>query len=328
MKPRDGSRAALAAAVSLLALLSAPPAARCGGKDQPVAPHYPEAKVLKHSVRALEAYWIPLGKLFGDGQAEKVQVVEGKWTHSTYANPPKSSVIEIGRRLGQQLRDAGFEIVYDCRDGDCGQGGRKTNGDWWDPNFQRRYLVGRFARDGGDVWVCVNVEAKSSSVPGQHDVDVIEAKPEPRVEKVQPDETDAGWLEHELGENGHVALHGIGFDDKKLVVLPSSEPTLQAIVQLLARDPRRKLMVVVHTDGSGDLRTSLQRSRKQAVALVGALVKKHGVAPGRVAGEGVGPLAPLAPNATEQGSALNRRVELVLQAGSPAPALKANQTSE
>ncbi len=325
MKAGAGSRAALAAAIVTLAWLSVPPAAHCGPDDPPMITHYPDAKVIKRSTRALESYWIPLGKLFGDGQAEKFQVVEGKWTHLTYENPPKSSVIEIGRKYDEKLRDAGFEIVYDCRDGDCGSGGRKTNGDWWDPTYQRRYLVGKLARATGDLWVCVNVQAKSPGAPGQHDVDVIEAKPEPRVEQVQPDETDAGWLEHELGESGHVAVRGIGFDDKKSTVLASSEPTLQAIVQLMARDPRRKLLVVVHTDLSGDLRTGVSRSRKQAQEIVAALVKKHGVAANRVVGEGVGALAPVAPS-TEQGRALNRRVELVLLAGNPAPSLKANAT--
>jgi outer membrane protein OmpA-like peptidoglycan-associated protein len=328
MKARDGSRAALAAALSLLALLSSAPAARSGPDDPPMITRYPEAPVLKRSVKALESYWVPIGKLFGDGQAEKVQVVEGKWTHLTYANPGKSSVIEIGRKFDQKLRDAGFEIVYDCRDGDCGSGGRKTNGDWWDPNYQRRYLVGKLERQGGDVWVCVNVWAKSASIQGQHDVDVIEAKPEPRVAQVQPDETDAGWLEHELGESGHVAVRGIGFDDKKSALTPSSEPYVQAIAQLLSRDPRRRLMVVVHSDGQGDVRGGIQRSRKQAAILVAALVKKHGVASGRILGEGVGPLAPLAPNGTPQGSALNRRVEVVLAPGSPVPGLKASQASE
>src|SRR5262247_531496 len=99
MNSRARSCAAFAAAVSLIALLSAPPAARCGDAIPSDGPHYPDAKVLKHSVKALEAYWIPVGKLSGDGQAEKVEVVEGKWTHTTYANPPKSSVIEIGRRF-------------------------------------------------------------------------------------------------------------------------------------------------------------------------------------------------------------------------------------
>jgi outer membrane protein OmpA-like peptidoglycan-associated protein len=42
-----------------------------------------------------------------------------------------------------------------------------------------------------------------------------------------------------------------------------------------------------------------------------ALAARHGIAPGRVVPAGVGPLAPVASNATEEGRARNRRVELV-----------------
>ena len=44
------------------------------------------------------------------------------------------------------------------------------------------------------------------------------------------------------------------------------------------------------------------------------LVEAHDIAPGRLAAEGVGYLAPRAPNDTEDGRAANRRVEVVLQA--------------
>lgn len=309
MRFRDGYRFVLS--VPALALMLAFGPVQAAREEHALVRRFPEAKVLKRSVSDLEAYWIPLGKLFGDGQAEKVQVVEGKWTHLTYSNPAKSSVIEIGRRYDQQLRDAGFEIVYDCRDGDCGQGGRKTNGDWWDPNFQRRYLVGRLERDQGDVWACVHVQAKGPNVPGQHDIDVIEAKPEPREAPVVRDETDAGWIEKQLNENGHVALYGIGFDPKRTMVLPGSEPTLQALAQLFAKDPRRRLLVVVHTDGLADWKSSLQGSRRQATALIATLVKKHGVPAARVVGDGVGPLAPMSPGADAPKGAGVRRVEIV-----------------
>ena len=311
------------AALAAVMVCSTP--ARPAGGDSPV-PNFPEAKQTKRSVKALESYWIPVGKLFGDGQAEKVEVVEGRWTHTSYTTPAKRSVVEIGRHYDQGLRNEGFEIVYSCRDGDCGTGGRKTNGDWWDPNFMRRYIVGRQARPEGDLWVCVHAQAKGPNLPAQLELDVIQAKPEPRVEEVKPDETDAGWLESELVERGHVAVRGVSFDPKKLTVLPESQPVLQAISQLMARDPRRKLLVVVHSDGATDVAASVQRSRKQAGALVTTMVKKFSVPAARVRGEGVGPLAPLTTNATQEGRATNRRIELVLVNPLAERSLKATQT--
>ena len=295
---------------SLIALILAAPPARAADEDHSMVQRFPEAKVLKRTVRSLEAYWIPLGRLSGDGQASKSQVIEGKWTHVTYSNPAKSSVIAIGRRYDQQLRDAGFEIVYDCRDGECGQGGRKTNGDWWDPNYQRRYLVGRLPREQGDVWACIHVQAKGPNTPGQHDVDVIEAKPEPREMPMTRDETNPEWMEKELQDHGRVALYGIGFDAKR-GVLPTSDATLKAVAQLLERDGNRRLLVVVHTDDRVHWKTGVQTSKRQATALLTALVRKHGAPAARVAGDGVGPLSPAEAGPGAPKGAGSARVEIV-----------------
>ena len=49
----------------------------------------------------------------------------------------------------------------------------------------------------------------------------------------------------------------------------------------------------------------------RAEAVVQALVGQHGIAAARLRGYGVGPLAPVASNDTDEGRAKNRRVELV-----------------
>jgi OOP family OmpA-OmpF porin len=324
MRFREGCRFALVA-LGLAAIVAAP--AQAARQERFSVKPFSGAKVVKRSASDLEAYWIPLGKLFGDGQAEKFQVVEGKWTHVTYSNPAKSSVIEIARYYDQQLQDAGFEIVYDCRDAGCGQGGRKTNGDWWDPNFQRRYLVGRLARPEGDLWACIHDQAKGPNVPGEHDVDLVEAKPEPRPEPVVRDETDAGWIETELNEHGHVALYRIGFDEKKHLPLTGSDLTLQAIAQLFSRDPRRKVLLVVHGNDLANWKADLQRSRKEAKGLIYTLVKKLGVPADRVAGDGVGPLVPMSPVAGAPPEATSRRVEIV-SVEPPASSLRATGSTE
>jgi outer membrane protein OmpA-like peptidoglycan-associated protein len=285
-------------------------------EDSSTLTEFSGAKALQHSVHPLEAYWIPLGKLFGDGQAEKVQVVEGKWTHVTYSYPNTSSVIEIARRYDEQLRAAGYEIVYDCRGAECGVGGRKSNGDWWDPNVERRYLVGRKERPAGDLWACVHVQGRTAKLPGSFDVDLVEGKPDVREQKMARDETDPAWLEQELSQSGHVAIFGIAFDDKSSALRPGAEATLRALSQVLSRDPGRRLLLVVHTDDVSRWKAGVQTSRKQAASLIAALIKRYGVSPARVAGEGVGPLAPMAAAASTKEPAHDRRVEVLLWAPS------------
>jgi outer membrane protein OmpA-like peptidoglycan-associated protein len=62
---------------------------------------------------------------------------------------------------------------------------------------------------------------------------------------------------------------------------------------------------------TGSYDYNLDLSRRRAAAVVAALGARFGVASGRLEPAGVGPLAPLAENATEEGRAQNRRVELV-----------------
>jgi len=76
-----------------------------------------------------------------------------------------------------------------------------------------------------------------------------------------------------------------------------------------------KLFVVGHTDGQGAPDDNQSLSQRRAEAVVGALVSKHGVAASRLRAVGVGMYAPIATNATEQGRAKNRRVELVPHSG-------------
>jgi len=112
---------------------------------------------------------------------------------------------------------------------------------------------------------------------------------------------------------GKVAIYGIYFDTGKADVKPESKPSLDQIAGYLKEAPSAKLHVVGHTDNVGGLDSNMALSRRRADAVIGVLTKTHGVAPGRLVGNGVASLAPVANNGTEEGRAKNRRVELVLQ---------------
>jgi outer membrane protein OmpA-like peptidoglycan-associated protein len=81
----------------------------------------------------------------------------------------------------------------------------------------------------------------------------------------------------------------------------------------LALTPNLKLYVVGHTDNVGGLAANLELSRRRAAAVVQALTTQYGVAAGRLQAYGAGPYAPVASNDSEDGRALNRRVDLVKQ---------------
>ncbi|MGC3999553.1 MAG: OmpA family protein [Anaeromyxobacter sp.] len=82
---------------------------------------------------------------------------------------------------------------------------------------------------------------------------------------------------------------------------------------MLKADPALRVYVVGHTDNTASLDLNLKLSQARAEAVVQALVAKQGIDAGRMVGRGAGPIAPVASNATEEGRARNRRVELVQQ---------------
>jgi len=124
---------------------------------------------------------------------------------------------------------------------------------------------------------------------------------------------DAKFMSEGINTTGHVAIYGIYFDFNKADVKPESETALKEITKFLQQDPKLKLYVVGHTDNVGGLDYNMKLSQQRAEAVVKELVSKYKVAPDRLKAGGVGPLAPVASNDTEDGKAKNRRVELVKQ---------------
>jgi outer membrane protein OmpA-like peptidoglycan-associated protein len=114
-----------------------------------------------------------------------------------------------------------------------------------------------------------------------------------------------------LEQSGSVRIYGILFDVDKAEIRPESKPTLAAIAELLRAQPGLSIFVVGHTDSTGALDHNVKLSAARARAVAAALGRDFGIAAGRLDAHGAGPLAPVAPNTTEEGRQLNRRVELV-----------------
>jgi len=124
---------------------------------------------------------------------------------------------------------------------------------------------------------------------------------------------DAKIMAEGISSTGHVAIYGIYFDFNKSDVKPESEPALNEIAKLFSGNPNLKVFIVGHTDNVGGVDFNLKLSQARADAVVKMLTTKFKINPQRLKAYGVGLLAPVAPNKTEEGRAKNRRVELVEQ---------------
>jgi outer membrane protein OmpA-like peptidoglycan-associated protein len=124
---------------------------------------------------------------------------------------------------------------------------------------------------------------------------------------------NAAQLQTGIKATGHIVVPGILFDTAKADVKPESGPALEQIAKLMQQDPSLKVYVVGHTDNVGTLANNLDLSKRRAASVVQVLETQYHIAADRLAPYGCGSYAPRMSNDTEDGRALNRRVELVKQ---------------
>jgi outer membrane protein OmpA-like peptidoglycan-associated protein len=122
---------------------------------------------------------------------------------------------------------------------------------------------------------------------------------------------EASAMGEAIDRDGRIAIYGIHFDFDSAALQPASDPQLAELAALMAARPGLEAIVVGHTDGQGAFDYNLALSQRRAQAVVDALVGRHGVARERLTPAGAGMVAPVARNNTEDGRALNRRVEIV-----------------
>lgn len=122
-------------------------------------------------------------------------------------------------------------------------------------------------------------------------------------------------IEIDLGEaikqEGKAAVYGILFDVNKSIIKPGSEKALTQILDYLNKNPQAKVIIVGHTDNTGDYARNMILSKERAMAVKNHLVTIGKISSARLQADGVGSLCPVSTNRTEAGKALNRRVEIV-----------------
>lgn len=143
--------------------------------------------------------------------------------------------------------------------------------------------------------------------------------------------SEPSWVEEratlEASINTHPEFDAIAMDDGGLLIrLPAAEgfatgetdPTpplrrlLEEITPLLQAFPDTDLLVLGHTDSIGSELYNLRLSIGRAEAVMDVL-RSHGVSLARLTADGRGEAEPIADNATPEGRAINRRVEIVVR---------------
>ncbi|MDP4199236.1 MAG: OmpA family protein [Bacteroidota bacterium] len=109
-----------------------------------------------------------------------------------------------------------------------------------------------------------------------------------------------------------IALRNVFFETDKAMLLPASFPELGRVKELLQAHPEYKLEIAGHTDSLGSEQHNQQLGKSRAEAVREYLVQQ-GIEGSRLTAKSYGSSKPVATNATDEGRAMNRRVEFVIE---------------
>ena len=108
-----------------------------------------------------------------------------------------------------------------------------------------------------------------------------------------------------------IVLRNLFFATNRATILPESELELQNLYNLLIEHPEIRIRITGHTDNVGSDRFNQSLSEQRANSIRSELIKL-GIDANRIEAEGKGKTEPVATNETNEGRALNRRVEFMI----------------
>ena len=116
-------------------------------------------------------------------------------------------------------------------------------------------------------------------------------------------------MREELNKTGFVALY-INFETGKADIKPESQKIVDQVADILKSDDSLSLSIEGHTDNVGTAAFNKTLSENRAKSVMNAIVAR-GIDKSRLSARGWGQEKPVGDNKTEDGRAMNRRVEIV-----------------
>lgn len=282
-----------------------------------------------------DAYVAPVG-VFGEGGLPSLSV-EGEVRRSAFRIATSGlTPLQILAPLRTQLEDSGYAIVLDCDATQCGG---------FDFRFATETLTApamtvnlrnyRFltAVQGPENKPTAVVTLLASASPSAAHIQIIRAgdlgdtpdqftRQGGRLQSSRPvarpgNTPDAppaasGDLARDLIAFGRVPLNDLDFGIGDVGAASQSAESIKSLAAFLRDNPTARIALVGHTDNTGALDVNSAISLERANAVRTWLIDTHDIDPARIEPHGVGYLAPIRSNATEEGREANRRVEAVL----------------
>ena len=319
-----------------------------GAADSPLTGRYEGSALFAQTTKAFDEITLPSGPAQGQKTRREEQKfaatvkAQGRVTRSVYIAPAGRSSLEVTTNFVDALTAKGFTPVFRCAGDACGESFQILKYRWDKPEthvlgqgyenlrvmFLKtemftdmtdvRYALYKKPAPEGDTYVAIYaaVHSGTSSVYQR----ALNGRVGVLVEIVEPKAMDrkmvvvsAAEIGGKVASEGKAVFYGIEFDFDKADIKPESEPQLAEMAKYLQANAKTQVFVIGHTDNKGTLDYNLGLSGRRADAVVKALAGKYRIDTKRMTARGLGPLAPVATNRTDDGRAKNRRVELVEQ---------------
>jgi OOP family OmpA-OmpF porin len=254
----------------------------------------------------------------------------------------QQTTLQILVPLRDQLAVAGYDVIFECADTDCGGfdfryalpvlpepdmhvdlgdfrylAAQRSEGA--DPEYLT-LLVSRSAERG-----FIQVTTVGGQLPAVEELATATKSPFPNSDPSSgpvldddataalPVEVEALPLPDILEAKGRAVLRDLSFRTGSSELDEAEFGSLLTLATYLKAQPDRAVVLVGHTDAEGALESNIALSRRRADAVRARLVTQLGVPSVQVVAEGVGYLSPLTSNQTEAGRSANRRVEVILK---------------
>ena len=116
-----------------------------------------------------------------------------------------------------------------------------------------------------------------------------------------------------LQQDGRVSMSGGFFEFDSADLSGTAPEVLFKVAKAMDTLKDMRLAIIGHTDSSGDFNYNVDLSHRRAAAVRQALLQDpYNVDEKRLVAMGAGPIAPVMSNKSEEGRALNRRVEFII----------------
>lgn len=278
------------------------------------------ARATAETVSDPDSYALPTGP-YSSGELP-ARMLEGRVSRQAWRMDGQNmTTLQMFAPLREQLQAAGFNILFECADEDCGGFDFRFEievlpaPDMYVSLSDFRHLS---ARRGADEHVSLLV-SRTGSAGFVQLIQVTAAGSDRRVPNVTvrplqtvPAVSDDGDLAQRLTTQGHAILNDLEFATGSSDLSDGNYPSLDALGAFMRDNPQARIALVGHTDAVGALDGNIALSKRRAASVLERMVSAHGVPRERMDAEGMGYLSPVAPNTTPEGREANRRVEVIL----------------